>query len=78
MITGDFAGTFSALVGANAKGSLRYFEKDGTLVLGPKETALRERHRVEQTQLQLSLDQERQRAERMAQQLPELGGEVDG
>lgn len=72
------------------EGSLRYFEADGTLVLGPEETALREReraeqaellvdqerHRVEQTQLQL--DQERQHVERLAQRLRELGINPDG
>jgi hypothetical protein len=48
-------------------GWLRYFEADGTPVLGSDETALRERRRADQTQLQL--DQERQRAEQTQLQL---------
>jgi flagellar biosynthesis GTPase FlhF len=53
-------------------GQLRYFEADGTLVLGPAETALREREyaeaerqRAEQAQSQA--EQERQRAEQEQQ-----------
>jgi Uma2 family endonuclease len=46
-------------------GQLRYFEADGTLVLGPAEVALRERQRAEQAQLQI--DQERQRTEQERQ-----------
>jgi len=46
-------------------GQLRYFEADGTLVLGPAEVALRERQRAEQAQVQI--DQERQRAEQERQ-----------
>jgi len=62
---------------------LRYFEADGTLVLGPEETALRQQQRAEQAesqvaQTQAQLDQERQRAERLAQRLRALGVEVDG
>jgi hypothetical protein len=43
-------------------------EADGTLVLGPAETALREQHRA---------DQERQRAEHLAQRLRALGVDLE-
>ena len=54
-------------------GQLRYFEADGTLVLGPEETALRERRRVQQErqraeQAQSQAEQERQRAEQAQSQ----------
>lgn len=49
-------------------GQVRYFETDGTLVLGPEETALREQQRA---------DQEYQRVERLAQRLRELGIDPD-
>jgi len=47
-----------------ADGKLRYFAADGTRVLGPEESALREMERAAQ---------ERQRADRLAQRLRELG-----
>ncbi len=68
---------------------LRYFESDGTLVLGPEETALREQHRAEQAESQAEQERqgreaaeqqaeaERQRAERLAQRLRELGVDQD-
>lgn len=59
-----------------ADGHLRYFAADGTLVLGPAEAALWEQQRADQTQLQL--EQERQRAERLAQRLGALGVDPDG
>jgi Uma2 family endonuclease len=70
-------------------GQLRYFEADGTLVLGPAETALRERHRADQEQrraeqewqraeqAQLQLEQERQRVERLAQRLQAMGVDLE-
>ena len=69
---------------------LRYFAADGTLVLGPEETALREQHRAEQAELQTEQArqradqaksqavQERHRAERLVQQLRDLGVDVNG
>jgi Uma2 family endonuclease len=62
---------------------LRYFAEDGTLVLGPEETALREQHRAELAESQVKqteaqLDQEHQRAERLAQWLRDLGVDLDG
>lgn len=70
-------------------GHLRYFESDGTQVLGPEESALREmaqakreRQRAEQEhqraeQAQSQAEQERQRAERLAQRLRELGVDLE-
>lgn len=49
-------------------GWLRYFEPDGALVLGPEETA---------RQAQQCAEQERQRAERLAQRLRALGIDPD-
>lgn len=54
-------------------GQLRYFEADGTLVLGPEETALWERRRAERAeskaeQAQSQAEQERQRAEQAESQ----------
>ena len=54
-------------------GQLRYFEADGTLVLGPEETALREQRRAELAeskaeQAQSQVEQERQRAEQAESQ----------
>lgn len=56
-------------------GWLRYFEPDGALVLGPAESALRERQRAEQARREA--EQERQRAERLAQRLRDLGVNLD-
>jgi len=70
-------------------GWLRYFEADGSLVLGPAETALLESQRANQEgqpadqerqradQAQTKADQEWQRAERLAQRLRALGVDPD-
>ena len=64
-------------------GQLRYFEADGTLVLGPEETALREQQLAEQERRRAEQERQgreaaEQRAERLAQQLRDLGVQVDG
>jgi Uma2 family endonuclease len=65
-----------------ADGQLRYFDSDGTLVLGPEESALREmqhaeRERQRAEQAKSETEQERQRAERLAQRLRDLGIDPD-
>ncbi len=61
---------------------LRYFEADGTLVLGPEETALREQHRAEQAegyaeQAESQAKQERQRAEQAESQVEQTQAQLD-
>jgi Uma2 family endonuclease len=56
-------------------GRLRYFEPDGTLVLGPEESALREMQRAEQERERA--EQAQARAERLAQRLRDLGIDPD-
>jgi Uma2 family endonuclease len=58
-----------------ADGQLRYFEADGTLVLGPAEAALRERRRAEQAESQA--EQERQRAEQERQRAEQAQSQVE-
>ncbi|HPF59433.1 MAG TPA: Uma2 family endonuclease [Candidatus Competibacteraceae bacterium] len=63
-------------------GWLRYFESSGTRVLGPEETALRERdlavlERQRAEQAEQRSHEERQRAERLAQRLRDLGIDLD-
>lgn len=57
------------------EGWLRYFAPDGTLVLGPEETAWRAQECAALAEEQLG--QERQRAERLAQRLRDLGVDPD-
>jgi hypothetical protein len=61
---------------------LRYFEADGTLVLGPEEIALREQHRAEQAESQAEqaesqAEQERQRAEQAESQVKQTQLQLD-
>jgi Uma2 family endonuclease len=56
-------------------GQLRYFEADGTLVLGPEETALREREYAEAERQRA--EQERQRAERAESQAEQAQSQAE-
>ncbi len=56
-------------------GKLRYFTSEGSLVPTPEEAALQAQFDLEQQSLELQ--QERQRAERLAEKLRELGVDLE-